>query len=489
MIRRLFPTSLKARLALVGMLATAYIFISTVYLGHGGNPFYSMREGDGNTIAETLPVHDLELEGLAGTRNGTVATSAQAAAGQTESKDIPSSDTYAAPKATNSPISTPNTSTGVASDSDSGARPKGPSVLLVSAFFPLEKPRYPQSKYDAWLKNYLGSITTDVYMYTTPEIAPQFSAMRTEGLAITLDTNYTTPFDVPPLQGKEEMYMRIQKKDRERRGGRRGANVTDLYAVRNAKLFFLHHAIEVQQARGVKYDYAFWNDAGSFRSDEHAYRAWPAPEKVQEVLGQGGHDHDVIFVPIFDVPHSSMAMWTEAMGPIDSKFSEGSFFGGSLKAIDWLTRAFYAYHNRYLALEIFVGKDTSLLNSLMFLFPDRFVTVWHNDPDAPTAAHITPEPPSANSDQDPPRFLGQCGSIWHYYQFFLSDAPTKEKMRDLWMQIATRWRWWGWWKSVDRTRCQDTRVLDVKSVLQRKLGAGWNAPGQGVSIPDRVIWT
>ncbi|KDR69864.1 hypothetical protein GALMADRAFT_77116 [Galerina marginata CBS 339.88] len=357
-------------------------------------------------------------------------------------------------------------------------------ILLVSAVFPLPKMKYPQEKYDEWLKNYLITVTTDVYLYTTPEMGPQFQTLRKSGLKITVDTTYTTPFEIPPLKGKEELYLRIQKKDRER--GRR-SNMTENYAVRNSKAFFLDSAVRTLKAKGENYEFAFWNDAASFRNPEHQYRDWPSSGRLQEVWEEGSQltgtaKEDLVFVPVFDAPHTTMSFWSENMGPIDNKFSEGSFFGGTPAAIDWFARTFYAYHDHYLSLEIFIGKDISLINTLFFLFPEHFITVWHNDPDAP--AHL------ALHRTDPEdSFLGQCGSAWHYYQFWLSDTSTKEAMRDLWIRNATRWRLWGWWRSVDKTRCQDTRVLGVVDVLKRQLGAGWRAPGRMVNVPDKLNWT
>lgn len=283
---RFLPATLKSRLALAGTLATMYIFISTVYLGHNLNPFSATRKDD---MVE-IPLQEKERLALNGT-----ATSPQA------------QDT-------------------TSNNAEGNSESKLPSTLLVSAVFPLEKTKYPKSKYDEWLKYYLDSITTDIYMYTTPEMAPQFEALRREGLTISIDTSYTTLFEIPPLKGKEELYLRIQKKDRERG---RHSNVTDLYAVRNSKLYFVHHALEVQKTKGVVYDYAFWNDPGSFRKEEHQYRYWPSPLKVVELWDEGSrltgtNKDDLIFVPIFDVPHSSLSMWTENMGPIDSKLSEGA---------------------------------------------------------------------------------------------------------------------------------------------------------------------
>ncbi|KAF4614672.1 hypothetical protein D9613_002550 [Agrocybe pediades] len=363
-----------------------------------------------------------------------------------------------------------------------------PRILLVSAMFPLPKAKYSQEKYNEWMKNYLDTVTTDIYLYTTPELGPQFQALRHAGLTITIDTTYNSAFEIPPLKGKEIQYQRMEKNDRSRHG-RRSANKTETYAVHNSKLFFLHSALQTVQAKGKRYEYAFWNGPASFKDQEHEYREWPFPDKVQQVWKEGSglsgtKEEDLIFIPIFDMPHSSMSFWSETMGPIDSKFSEGTFFGGTPKAIDWFARTFYAYHDHYLSLEEFLGKDESLINSLFLLFPERFITVWHNDPQAPAYLALKRTSPEDS-------FLGQCGSVWHYYQFWLAHPSAQTAMRNLWIRNAIKWRLWGWWRHVDRTPCQETRVLDMKDVLRRRLGAGWNAPQRvaGVRIPEKVTWS
>ena len=76
------------------------------------------------------------------------------------------------------------------------------------------------------------------------------------------------------------------------------------------------------------------------------------------------------------------------------------------------------YLDHYLSSEFFVGKDQTLINALVLLFPERFITVWYNDPDTP--AHL------AKGDGT---FLGQCSNEWFYCQFWLSDVNTRVHAR------------------------------------------------------------
>jgi len=292
---------------------------------------------------------------------------------------------------------------------------------------------------------------------------------------LTVNTTYSSPFEIPTLKGKEAGYTKIHAKDRER-----SIHSIELYAVWNAKPFFLNAAVRTLEEEGITYDYAFWNDAGSFR-EEHWYRQWPSPSIVQKVWDEGSSlaetdKEDLIFFPMWSAPHPSDAQWTESMGPVDAEISQGSFFGGHPKAVDWWTRTFYAYHDHYLSSEIFVGKDQTLINALFLLFPERFITVWYNDPDAP--AHLA----KGNGS-----FLGQCSNEWFYYQFWLSNIQTKGLMRDLWIKNASKWRIWGWWRPKDTRSCEDTRVVPIRDVLRRTFGEGWNPPFRRVEIPESLI--
>jgi hypothetical protein len=195
-------------------------------------------------------------------------------------------------------------------------------ILLVSAMFPLRKSKHSAAEYDRWLRHYLGAITTDIYLFTTPAMEDRVRAFRGENLTLTIDTTYSSPFEIPPLKGKEAEYRKMHAKDRER-----SIHSIELYAVWNAKPFFLNAAVRSLGSKESRYDYAFWNDAGSFR-EEHRYRQWPSPAKVQEVWDEGSrltetNKEDLVFFPMWSAPHPFSAQWTENKGPIDAEFSEG----------------------------------------------------------------------------------------------------------------------------------------------------------------------
>lgn len=200
-------------------------------------------------------------------------------------------------------------------------------ILLVSAMFPLSKSKHSTEDYGDWLNRFLGPLTTDIYMYTTPDLAETIAELR-GSLPITIDTSYSSPFQVPPLIGLEETYTKMNDLDKEKWHHSPG-----LYAVWNAKPYLLQNALRKLAADKEMYDYeyAFWNDGGSFRKD-HVYENWPDPGRIEQVWEEastltGKHKDDLLFFPIYQLPEEKLSGWIEEMGPIANpvQFSEGSF--------------------------------------------------------------------------------------------------------------------------------------------------------------------
>jgi hypothetical protein len=127
---------------------------------------------------------------------------------------------------------------------------------------------------------------------------------------------------------------------------------------------------------------------------------------------------------------------------------------------------FYTYHDYYLFEKgFFVGKDQTVFNALFFLFPERIITVWQFDPQAPNYVGLLDWP------------LGPCGSTWFYYQFFFAAENDRDAMRDIWSSTVS----WPWSWLTDG-RCRSTRVLAVEDVLKRQFGRDWKAPRRTVDV-------
>lgn len=194
-------------------------------------------------------------------------------------------------------------------------------VLIVSALFFIPAYKNTNETIPSWLPRFLGPITTDIYIYTTPELASAVEAARGIGLPIMIDTSFTSPFEVPPLRGREVVYKQMHDVDKER-----AFHKPELYAVWNAKPFFVENAIQTLQGMR-EYDYVFWTDADSFKED-HGYSVWPDIGRLEKVWEEGSgfsraRKQDLIFMPVINPPSEGDKFWTEDMGPIDVDFSEG----------------------------------------------------------------------------------------------------------------------------------------------------------------------
>ncbi|KAJ3487741.1 hypothetical protein NLJ89_g11686 [Agrocybe chaxingu] len=258
-----------------------------------------------------------------------------------------------------------------------------------------------------------------------------------------------------------------------------------LYAVWNAKPFLLENAIKMQKLRERKeYDYVFWNDAGSFRED-NVYTDWPDGERVQRIWEEGSRatgtsQEELIFFPMYWKPPADAKGWTEGAGPVDSDISEGSFFGGTPKAVTWFSRTLYSYHDYYISLGFFAGKDQNLYNAVIFLFPSRFITVWHGDPDSPAQGGM---PPNALMRGR----LGACGPEWYYYQWWLSDKHSREEMRKYWMEHDREPSEAKWWK-IRRIPCRMALLRGMEDVLKSTFGNDWTPPARTIGLRPTRMW-
>ncbi|KAF7437141.1 hypothetical protein PC9H_003977 [Pleurotus ostreatus] len=405
-------------------------------------------------------------------------------------------------------------------------------VLIVSAFYPLSKSKHPIENYKAWLNRFLQNIESPVYFFTTPAMEGLIRGCRANH-PIYINTTFERAFDVPPLHGLEGEYEKMQAKDRE--GFRHSP---ELYSVWNAKPYFLDEAVRnvnsldpfAQNAPSLPtYNYGFWVDAGSFRQ-EHFYQRWPDAQRVQEVFEEGSQltgtpQDELIFFPICTIPERGWKRWRESDGPVDFDFSEGSFFGGSPKAISWYAQTFYAQHDKYLANGIFVGKDQTVINAIMFLHANKFVSVWVGQPPYLLDPHPSLPPPSSPSpplasDSDtstamtplqrpriyPPLsriFLPllsvpqtYCGPEWYHYEFFLASPSERSSMLALWGNIRDsrmRGAWWGrrGWNIAslpssmrmeptrkdsgggDESVCPMKELMSIESLLKTQFGERW----------------
>lgn len=119
---------------------------------------------------------------------------------------------------------------------------------------------------------------------------------------------------------------------------------------------------------------------------------------------------------------------------------------------------------------MFVGKGQNLFTALFLLFPERFITVWQHDSEAPEYVGLAEGP------------LGSCGGSWWYFQFFLSSERDQAKMRGIWSPAELGPSRFDPILPKHSTICRMTRVLDMERVIQRKHRVDWKRPRRKLDI-------
>ncbi len=194
-------------------------------------------------------------------------------------------------------------------------------ILLVSTFFPLTQSSHAMRESINWLTLFLGHISTDVYLFTTPEAADLVQSVRGPR-PIVINTTFSTPLDIAPLRGKEDAYGEMV-----RRHKGKSLPSLDEYASLVGKPFFLAEALRNVNSE-LRYKYAFWVDSSAFKT-QHVFSNWPDLKRIGQVWEEGRKEsgskpEDLLFLPMNKLPHASMAVWSENFGPIRNEFSQGT---------------------------------------------------------------------------------------------------------------------------------------------------------------------
>ncbi|ESK84079.1 hypothetical protein Moror_11465 [Moniliophthora roreri MCA 2997] len=345
-------------------------------------------------------------------------------------------------------------------------------ILLVSAFFPSN---VSQHEPPAELINLLA-LNTPIYLFVPPSLALG-SATGHANLNTTFKDVSSLPLHIDPARGIEDAKPWLLKEGMKNSGGAGG------------------------------WDYVFWIDADAFRQPFAGSR-WPAPERINRIWEETGEKggaagESKVFVPAHGMFKKSDRYWKSSDGPVRDEISDAALFGGSPDAITWLARAFYAYREHYLEYSPnrVEGKAHDIVNTLFLLYPWRFIGVHTDDPHSP--AWISPSSVLDDrwlrymlnkyilKDLAAHRALGRCGDESAYYQFFLADKETRDKLAKGWLdahdgfedQIHVPGR-----PSVDEPeedeRCRLTNPILFEDVFRREdvFGADWQ-------IPEVLVWS
>ena len=90
---------------------------------------------------------------------------------------------------------------------------------------------------------------------------------------------------------------------------------------------------------------------------------WPDTGRVLDAFS--GVRHDLILFGLVSPPRDAYIKMA-AEGPLKIDFVEGGFFGGTAVAVQKFYATFWEYANAQANMGHFIGKDQSLMNSLLY---------------------------------------------------------------------------------------------------------------------------
>ena len=218
-------------------------------------------------------------------------------------------------------------------------------TTLVTAWFPLgDSSKHRREEYLGWMRNFLGSASAPVVVFTTPDARRDVEALRGAlPLRVVLrDDVWALPWVAPRV---EEYVSRQSALDPDA-----ASHSPALYAIWNAKASLVGEAIAENTFSSSIF---LWVDAGSFR--ETAFSDWPDVVRLRR-----------IFAPrpcrmLFQLA-APLQPAANASRPWRGLVIAGTFFGGAVPAWRWFTKAYATAHDAWAARGEFVGNDQNNLN-------------------------------------------------------------------------------------------------------------------------------
>ena len=287
----------------------------------------------------------------------------------------------------------------------SAVNPSDP-ITVVTSFWFVKGSKNSKAQYESWIRAFLNQVTTNLVIFTSRESWEAMGNLPTKGnVAFVLD--YKEPFEIPCATSLEEEYRAHQFAiDPHPRFA------PELYAIWNAKGCLVNRVIRENPFNSK---YFFWVDIGSVRNPAwNTSTEWPSLSRVKTIFKE--HPDTPLFSMI-NPPEVHMANWTTDHGPFQPFLMQGGFFGGSRVGVKRFVREFWKLHDDYVQKGHFVGKDESLMNTLLsVVMPDSLII------------------PSFKLDHGP------CQDIWFYFHQFMArddqrfpgcQAPPAQSMKEL----------------------------------------------------------
>jgi hypothetical protein len=227
-------------------------------------------------------------------------------------------------------------------------------TTVVSIYFPLDKSKHSEQEYNEWNRNMLESVDAPLVIFT---------AFRSKEFIKKTRENKTTMFylyenvwhllkELEIERGKNYTHSYLNEqwnKDEEKL-----IHNPNLYAVWNLKAYIMKRVVELNPFDS---QFFIYTDTGAWRLGKLG--EWPDQAFVRELVAY--LDNRMLFGQVKEVEKGVFNPKRDII--------EGTFFAGSSKALRIYAKAFYDLHDKWLDQGMFVGKDQSMINELVFREP------------------------------------------------------------------------------------------------------------------------
>lgn len=236
-----------------------------------------------------------------------------------------------------------------------------PFVTIITAFFHFEKSKHSIDEYKSWLPNLFTAVTQPMVIFTSAELAPTLKSFRKPDMLTCVVTEYSSPWEMPPILRLEEILRRQIELDPEK-----FRHSPDLYAVWAAKPWLVNLTTFWNPFRTK---YFMWIDAGAFRHRSYRFYQWPNPARLLESLVDKKNDVEKLLLglvkplPIRFCQRLSKSYGTEN-GPIEEDLIQGTMFAGCAESLRWWANIYFETLDIFIRAGYFVGKDQSVMNTI-----------------------------------------------------------------------------------------------------------------------------
>ena len=255
-------------------------------------------------------------------------------------------------------------------------------VLVVSAYFPLEKSKRSLSEYEKLIRYFLLIMNCKTLIYTTTKFYEEYYSKEIRKLPIhkqnlfIFNCTYNDIFEAPSVKNLKEAYQKVHEIDRE--NFRHNPN---LYAIWNSKVFFIRESTLIYPNE----KYYFWVDSGCVRDplyfnkfDDHGnicesnksdchYMNFPS-KNFSSIIQSKYKNPPLELCLFFLIRRLFPKHSTEK---IRNDIIQGGGFFGTKIGIQKFYDAFWEVHNSWLKNNIFCGKEQEIFNHVFSNYYDK----------------------------------------------------------------------------------------------------------------------